>query len=112
MKQLNVDETKDARQAFGAAKDAQSQHRAYWATTPKAKQDISLKLRQLAMDAYKDNKTYLTARAKFVAVKVEHPKVSAAWQSPTELAAMNAFVLLHGIEVVASRNNLLFRVPR
>ncbi len=112
MKQLAIDETKDARQAFGAAMDAAAQHRAYWATTPAAIQNIANQLRLLAMDAYKDNKTYLTARHNFVTVKVEHPKVSVTWQHPTELAAMNAFVQKHNIEVVATKNNLLFHVPR
>jgi len=112
MKQLNIDETKDPEQAFGAVIDAAAQHRAYWATTDKATQETALQLRELAMEAYKDNKTYLTARANFVTVKIEHPKVSVTWQRPTQLAAMNDFVQKHKIEVVSTKNNLLFRIPR
>lgn len=112
MKQLNIDEVKDPQQAFGAALDAASQHRAYWATTDKATQDVALQLRDLAIAAYKDNKTYVNARHKFVTIKVEHPRVSVAWQYPTELTAMNDFVQQHKIEVLSTKNNLLFRIAR
>ena len=113
MKQLNIDDAAP-QYAYGAAIDAQAEHKKYWPTHTAAKQQAAQQLKELAYSAYGllGSKVYLTARDKFITVKVDKPSVKATWAYPAELAAMNTFVLAAGVEVVASKRNLLFRVPK
>ena len=99
---------------YGAAIDAQAEHKKYWPTHTPAKQQTAQQLKELAYSAYGSvgSKVYLNARDKFITVKVDKPSIKAAWSCPAELNAMNKFVLANGVEVVASKQNLLFRVPK
>ena len=100
--------------ALGAAIDAQEQHRMYWPTHTAVKQRIATNLKALAHDAYgyTGSKVYMTAREKFITVKIDKPKISTTWQRAAELQAMHQFVVTHNIEPVASKKNLVFRVPK
>ena len=100
MKQLDIDDA-GPQYAYSAAIDAQAEHKKYWPTHIPAKQATAQQLKELA---------YLTAREKFITVKVDKPSVKATWAYPNELAVMNTFVIASGVEVVASKRNLLFRV--
>ena len=113
MKQIDIDDAAP-QYAYGAAIDAQAEHKKYWPTHTAAKQQAAQQLKELAYSAYGllGSKVYLTAREKFITVKVDKPSVTAGWVCATELEAMNKFVLGHSVEVVASKRNLLFRVPK
>ena len=111
MKQLDIDDA-GPQYAYGAAIDAQAEHKKYWPTHTPAKQATAQQLKELAYSAYGlvGSKVYLTAREKFITVKIDKPSVKAALTYPDELAAMHAFVIANGVEVAASKKNLLFRV--
>jgi hypothetical protein len=111
MKQINIDDAAP-QYAYGAAIDAQAEHKKYWPTHTTAKQQAAQKLKELAYAAYGllGSRVFLTAREKFITIKVDKPSVKAAWAFPAELEAMHKFTTAHNIEIVASRKNLLFRV--
>ena len=111
MKQLDIDDA-GPQYAYSAAIDAQAEHKKYWPTHIPAKQATAQQLKELAYAAYgpTGSRVYLTAREKFITVKVDKPSVKATWAYPNELAVMNTFVIASGVEVVASKRNLLFRV--
>lgn len=113
MKTLNIDDAAP-QYAYGAAIDAAAEHKKYWPTHTAQKQQASLQLKGLAYAAYGllGSKVFVTAREKFITVKVDKPSVKATWAYPAELAAMNKFVLAQNVEVVASKRNLLFRIPK
>jgi len=111
MKTLNVDDAAP-QYAYGAAIDAQAEHKKYWPTHTTAKQHVAQALKELAYGAYglTGSRVFLTAREKFITVKVDKPSIKAAWANPQELEAMHKFTAAHNVEVVASKRNLLFRV--
>lgn len=111
MKQIDIDDAAP-QYAYGAAIDAQAEHKKYWPTHTAVKQETAQQLKELAYSAYGllGSRIFLTAREKFITVKVDKPSVKAAWAYPTQLEEMNKFVIGHGVEVVASKRNLLFRV--
>jgi len=108
MKVLNVDDT--LLPGWIARKDAQNYHSENWPLYNKNKQNIAVKLRELAMAAYWRSNTYINARQKFIAVKVEKPQKADLLQNGEDLEILNAFVLANKIEVSATKNNLLFRL--
>lgn len=112
MKQLQNDDS--PLPSYVCRQDAKEQHDKFWSTFSTAKQTLALDLKALAHNAYGINghKVYMNPREKFIAIKVDHPKPSVAWQSPKELAAMHAFVVTNNIEIAATKNNLLFRIKR
>ncbi len=110
MKLLQYDETTDKGHAFAARMDAIGHHRQHWPAFTKAKQDIALHLQTLCRAAYIESQVYVTARSKFITVKVEKPKLSAAWLYPTELQALRDYAEKNGIEPIATKTCLLFRV--
>ena len=112
MKVLEHDETTSREHAFAAAVDAQKQHRIFWPSFTKDKQDIASDLKALCHAAYFGSKVYMNARDKFIAVKVDKPKASAAWLYATELAALNTYATKVGIEPVTTINSLIFRVMK
>jgi hypothetical protein len=112
MKLLDNDETTCKEHAFAAHDDAEEQHKRYWSTHTKANQDVALKLKALCYAAYFGSRVYLTAREKFITVKVEKPSVSAARLYPTEMSALGAYTKKIGIEPVASKISLLFRITK
>ena len=112
MKVIEADETTCHAHAVAAAKDAKDQNERYWPTHTKAKQDQALKLKELCRAAYFESRVYITARDSFITVKVERPKVSAAWIYPNEMEALGAYTKQIGIEPIASRISLLFRIPK
>jgi hypothetical protein len=111
MKTLNIDDAAP-QHAYGAAMDAQAEHKKYWGTHSTSNQQKSRQLKGLAYAAYGllGSRVFLTAREKFITIKVDKPSVRAALSYPTELEAMHKFVTAHNVEVVASKRNLLFRV--
>ena len=113
MKTIDVDDAAP-QYALGAALDAQAQHKLYWPQHTSAKRMAAVRLKDLAYNAYGilGSKIYLTAREKFITVKVDKPAVSATWMRENELGTMNAFVQAQQVEVVASKKNLLFRIPK
>lgn len=112
MKVLDINETTNKEHAFAAALDAKKQHQTYWPLFSKAKQKIAQDLQALCYSAYFESKTYITARDKFISVKVDKPRASAAWQYPKELAALHAYATKVGIEPIATKTSLIFRVMK
>ena len=113
MKTLNIDDA-GPQYAYGAAIDAQAEHKKHWPTHTTAKQQAAMRLQALAYSAYGllGSRVFVTAREQFITVKVDKPSVKATWAYPAELANMNKFVLAQNVEVVASKRNLLFRIPK
>ena len=111
MKQINIDDAAP-QYAYGAALDAQAEHKKYWPTHTTAKQQAAWELKELAYAAYGafGSRVFLTARDKFITIKVDKPSVKSTWACADELEKMNKFVTKHNVEVVASKRNLLFRV--
>jgi len=110
MKQLDIDDS--AQPAFLVRLDAEAQHAKYWPTFAKSKQDDALKLKQLATDAYLRSKVYLNARDQFIVVKVDRPSLKDKLNNDSAFNKLNAFVIAATVEVVATKNNLLFRIYR
>jgi hypothetical protein len=112
LKTIETDETTCQSHAIAAINDAKDQHQRYWPTHTKAKQNQALNLKELCHAAYFESRVFMTARDKFITVKVEKPKVSAAWLYPNEMAALGAYAKKIGIEPIASKISLLFRIPK
>ena len=110
MKQLDVDDS--VQPAFLVRLDAEAQHTKYWPTFSKTKQDHALKLKQLVVDAYTRSKVYLNARDQFIVVKVDRPSLKDKLGNDAAFNSLNVFVIAADVEVVATKNNLLFRIPR
>lgn len=110
MKQLNVDDS--VQPAFLVRLDAEEQHTKYWPTFTSTKQDHANKLKQLAVAAYFRSKVYLNARDQFIVVKVDRPSLKDKLSNDAAFNSLNAFVIAAGVEVVATKNNLLFRIPK
>ena len=110
MKQLNVDDS--VQPAFLVRLDAETQHAKYWPTFTKTKQDHANKLKELAMNAYFRSRVYLNARDKFIVVKVDSPSLKDKLGNDAAFNNLNAFVIAADVEVVATKNNLLFRISR
>jgi hypothetical protein len=113
MKTIDNDDAGDIF-AFSAAIDAQNQHKKYWSMHTSLKQNLAVKLKELAYDAYGLNgsKVYLNARKNFITIKIDKPRVSTSWNRNQQLNTMNEFVLSNNVLVVSSKNNLLFRIPK
>jgi len=112
MKVLDNDETTCKEHAFAAASEAKAQHQTYWPQFSNVKRKIAMDLKDLCYAAYFESKVYLTARKTFVSVKVDKPRASAAWLYPKELAALHAYATKVGIEPIATKNSLIFRVMK
>jgi len=112
MKVLEHDETTCKGHAFAAWKDALGQNLANWDKFSKTKIDIAHRLQQLCHAAYFESKTYINARDKFIAVKVEKPKPSAAWLYPAELKALREYAEKIGVEPIATKTSLIFRITK
>lgn len=110
IKILDVDDS--AQPAFIARNDAEEKYAQYWPTFSKSKQTTALKLRELARNAYFRSRTFLNARDRFIAVKIDRPQKADLLQNGNELTALNQFVIANGIEVVGSRHSLIFRLPK
>ncbi len=110
MKTLLNDES--AQPSFIVRLDAQEQHAKYWATHTLAKRTQATSLKTLAELAFFRSKVYLNAREKFIVVKIDRPHMADKLQNAKELKAMNDFVTLYGIEVLQTKNALLFRVMK
>jgi hypothetical protein len=113
MKTLDIDDAAPQYKQASAI-DAQSCHKKYWPTHSHTMQADALKLKQLAYDAFGacGSRIYLTARQKFITVKIDKPSVRAQWLYPAEIKAMHAFVVSAGIEPVATKRNLEFRIKK
>lgn len=112
--QLIDNDDAEPQYAQGAAIDASLTHDKYWPSHTVQKQSLAQDLKSLAQKAYgmTGSMVYVNAREKFIAVKIEKPSLSTTWLYTNELAAMNAFVTANGIDIVASKRNLLFRIPK
>lgn len=110
MKQLDIDDSKQS--AYFVRMDAQSQHLRYWPLFSKARQDLSLRIKELACQGYFRSKVYLNARDKFIAVKVDRPRLADAIQQAEIIDRLKEEVDANGVEMVATKNNLLFRIPK
>ncbi len=110
MKQLDTEESKQP--AYVVRLDVESQNRKYWPTFTPAKQKLASQVKELACVAYFRSRTYLNAREKFISVKVERPQLADAIQQADELAKLKKLVDANGVEMVATKTSLLFRIPR
>jgi hypothetical protein len=110
MKQLDTDDSKQP--AFIVRMDAEDQHRRYWPLFPKAKQDLALRVKEMARQAYFRSKVYMNARDKFISVKVDRPQLADALQQADIIEKLKEEVDQHGVEMVATKNNLLFRIRK
>ena len=110
MKQLDVDDS--VQPAFLVRQDANEQHAKYWPTHTYAKQVAATSLKELAVNAYFRSKVYLNAREKFLVVKVDRPHHADKLQNTKQLKDLETFVRLYGIEVLSTKNNLLFRISK
>ncbi len=110
LKQLKVDET--SLPVFVALRDAKQHHDANWKTYTVSKQQTAIRLKVLVQEAYFRSKVYLTARAKFITVKVDRPQQADVIQNCSQLEKVNDFVKKNGVQVVSTKNSLLFRLPK
>jgi hypothetical protein len=110
MLQTQVDDT--ALPPFIAAMDAQAQHKKFWPGFDVAKQEAAMDLSILCQAAYFRSKVYMNAREKFIAIKVDRPKLADKLQNDGAFDALHKATLALGIEPVATKNNLLFRIAK
>lgn len=110
MKQTSNDETDSPLQGYAAAIDASKHHEENWSSYSSEKQELAKDVKKLAMGAYRDNRVFLTARAKFISIKIEHPKPSVAWTQVKEYKALCSVIIENGIIPVHTKNNLVYRI--
>ena len=110
MKTIDNDDSKQP--AFVVFADVKKQHDMYWPGFAKSKQELSMQLKLAATSAYFRSKVYLNARDKFLVVKVDRPTAADRLQNGEQLTALEALVTKHGIDIVASKNSLLFRIAK
>ena len=110
MKTINIDDSRQP--AFVVFADVKKQHDMYWPGFARSKQELSMQLKTAATSAYWRSRVYLNARDKFLCVKVARPTAADRLQNGEQLAALETLVTKHGIDIVASKNNLLFRIAK
>ncbi len=110
MKQLDVEESKQP--AYVVRLDIDAQNKKFWPTFTPAKQKLATQIKELACVAYFRSRTFLNAREKFIAVKVERPQLADALQQADEVARLKKLVDANGVEMVATKTSLLFRIPK
>lgn len=110
MKTLNTDDSRQP--AYVVFADVKEQNEMYWPRFAKPKQELALRLKLAATNAYFRSKVYLNARDKYIVVKVDRPTAADKLQNGELISALHKFVTKHGIDVVATKNNLLFRIAK
>jgi len=110
MKQLSNEES--LQPAFVVRLDAAAQHKKYWPEFSADKQKLALQVKELARVSYFRSRTFLNARDKFIAVKVERPNLSDSLQQADSMAKLKKLVDEHGIETVVTKTSLLFRIKK
>jgi hypothetical protein len=108
MKQLNTEES--LQPAYVVRMDVAAQHKKYWPEFSAEKQKLALQVKELARVSYFRSRTFLNARDKFIAVKVERPSLADALQQADSMAKLRKLVDAHGIETVVTKTSLLFRI--
>lgn len=108
MKQLDIDNS--VQHPFIIRQDAEEQSEKYWPTFNQVKQTIASRLKILVSSAYFRSKVYMNSREKFIVIKVDRPHMADKLQNGDQLSNLNNFVLENNIEVVCTKNNLLFRI--
>lgn len=110
MKQLNTDDSKQP--AFVVRQDAAAQNQRYWPLFTKTKQDLANRIKALAQEGYFRSRVFINARDKFITVKVERPQRADALQQSEIMDQLKLVLDTNGIEPIATKNNLLFRIPK
>jgi hypothetical protein len=110
MKVLDVDSCKtDVRKVFFDIKEDEDKYRPQYAPI---QHENSAALLTLVREAYFRSKSYRNYREKFIVVKVNKPTIADKLQNDAAFARLYAFTKFLSIEPVATKNSLLFRIPK
>jgi len=110
MKQLDNDDS--LMPHWVARAHAEAQTRMYWPEFTPEKQELALQLKQAVTDAYFRSKVYMNARNGFIVIKADRPSIRDQLNNEEAFTRLKSIVDKIGIEPLATKNSLLFRIPK